>query len=31
MNKTLAKEFLFTIADIFEKHNIKFYLDYGTL
>ena len=31
MNKQVAKEFLFKVADIFDKHNLKFYLDYGTL
>lgn len=31
MDNKLAKIFLFNIADIFKKHNIKFYLDYGTL
>lgn len=31
MDNKLAKNFLFNIADILEKYNIKFYLDYGTL
>jgi len=31
MNRQKAKEFLFDVISIFEKYNIKYYLDYGTL
>lgn len=31
MNKSLAKEFLFDLDDIFKKYNITYWLDCGTL